>query len=230
VGTMPTHDEFLQAIIANRDDDGPRLVYADWLDEQGDPRGEFIRVQCRLDRWRRDNGDWSDQGQIVRREGDLLAEHGIGWWYKSLRGTHLDLTQGQWLPGDFRRGFVARVTCSWAAWRDGHGRLRAATPLEAVRLTTIPMVCVIRRVDPLAGRARWNAWLEGQEGDPVDVSHPSDAYDRELILGLLRRFWPRIHFELPPDPAEAFEDITGQDALALATGAWFDPSPPDHTK
>jgi hypothetical protein len=28
----------------------PRLVYADWLDERGDPRGEFIRVQCELAR------------------------------------------------------------------------------------------------------------------------------------------------------------------------------------
>ncbi|MDX2010616.1 MAG: TIGR02996 domain-containing protein [Myxococcaceae bacterium] len=29
-------------------DDAPRLVYADWLSEQDDPRGEFIVVQCRL--------------------------------------------------------------------------------------------------------------------------------------------------------------------------------------
>src|SRR2546422_761256 len=39
---------FLRAICAHPDDDGPRLVYADWLDERGDPRGEFIRVQCGL--------------------------------------------------------------------------------------------------------------------------------------------------------------------------------------
>ena len=39
---------FLAAICANPDDDAPRLVYADWLDEHGDPRGEFIRVQVEL--------------------------------------------------------------------------------------------------------------------------------------------------------------------------------------
>jgi uncharacterized protein (TIGR02996 family) len=40
---------FLQAILADPDDDAPRLVDADWLDERGDPaRGEFIRVQCQL--------------------------------------------------------------------------------------------------------------------------------------------------------------------------------------
>jgi uncharacterized protein (TIGR02996 family) len=44
---MTPHD-FLQEIIASPDDDTPRLIYADWLDERGDPRGEFIRVQCEL--------------------------------------------------------------------------------------------------------------------------------------------------------------------------------------
>ena len=42
---------FLDAILAHPDDDGPRLVYADWLDEQGQAaRAEFIRVQCELAR------------------------------------------------------------------------------------------------------------------------------------------------------------------------------------
>jgi len=39
---------FLEAITASPDDDTPRLVYADWLEELGDPRSELIRVQCRL--------------------------------------------------------------------------------------------------------------------------------------------------------------------------------------
>lgn len=39
---------FLNTIIANPDDDAPRWVYADWLDEQGYyERAEFIRLQCR---------------------------------------------------------------------------------------------------------------------------------------------------------------------------------------
>jgi uncharacterized protein (TIGR02996 family) len=44
-----THEEaFLQAIIESPEDDAPRLVYADWLEERGDPRGEFLRLECRL--------------------------------------------------------------------------------------------------------------------------------------------------------------------------------------
>jgi len=39
---------FHRLIAAAPDDDAPRLVYADWLEERGDPRGEFLRLECRL--------------------------------------------------------------------------------------------------------------------------------------------------------------------------------------
>ena len=37
--------ELLEAVYAAPDDDGRRLVYADWLQEHGDPRGELIVLQ-----------------------------------------------------------------------------------------------------------------------------------------------------------------------------------------
>src|SRR5579884_1935214 len=41
---------FLAAINAAPRDDAPRLIYADWLDEHGDPeRAEFIRIQFELE-------------------------------------------------------------------------------------------------------------------------------------------------------------------------------------
>jgi uncharacterized protein (TIGR02996 family) len=45
---MREEEGFLQAIQANPDDDLSRLVYADWLDERGDPRGEFLRLQLAI--------------------------------------------------------------------------------------------------------------------------------------------------------------------------------------
>jgi uncharacterized protein (TIGR02996 family) len=45
---VPSEDTFLQAILESPDDYSPRLLFADWLDERGDPRGELIRVQCEL--------------------------------------------------------------------------------------------------------------------------------------------------------------------------------------
>lgn len=44
-------DSLLRTIIDNPEDDAPRLVCADWLEENGEPeRAEFIRVQCELAR------------------------------------------------------------------------------------------------------------------------------------------------------------------------------------
>jgi uncharacterized protein (TIGR02996 family) len=39
---------FLRAIAEEPDDDTHRLVFADWLEERGDWRAEFIRLDCRL--------------------------------------------------------------------------------------------------------------------------------------------------------------------------------------
>jgi uncharacterized protein (TIGR02996 family) len=48
-GYPPGAEPFLAAIIADPADDTPRLVFADWLQENGDEdRAEFIRIQCDL--------------------------------------------------------------------------------------------------------------------------------------------------------------------------------------
>ena len=45
---------FIEACIADLNNAMPMLVYADWLDEQGDPRGEFLRWYA-LGKW-----DWKE--------------------------------------------------------------------------------------------------------------------------------------------------------------------------
>src|SRR6266545_1100196 len=40
--------DFLTALRASPNDDVTRLVYADWLQEQEDPRAEFLRLEVRL--------------------------------------------------------------------------------------------------------------------------------------------------------------------------------------
>jgi uncharacterized protein (TIGR02996 family) len=44
-----SEDAFIRAILASPEDASPRLIYADWLEERGDPRGEYIRLLCALD-------------------------------------------------------------------------------------------------------------------------------------------------------------------------------------
>ena len=50
---MNDHEAFLAAIRANPGDEAPRLVYADWLEERGDPRGEYLRLEHQLNQVRR---------------------------------------------------------------------------------------------------------------------------------------------------------------------------------
>jgi len=49
---MENERGFLQAILQRPDDDALKLVYADWLEEHGDPRAEYLRliIRTRQDR------------------------------------------------------------------------------------------------------------------------------------------------------------------------------------
>jgi uncharacterized protein (TIGR02996 family) len=60
---------FIHAIEADPQDDATRLIYADWLEERGDPRGPFIRVQTELTRLL-PGADSRDQ--LAAREKELL--------------------------------------------------------------------------------------------------------------------------------------------------------------
>jgi uncharacterized protein (TIGR02996 family) len=67
---MSDEAALLAAIIAHADEDTPRLVYADWLDEHGQPeQAEFVRIQCRLATLSPADPEWAT---IIDREQDLL--------------------------------------------------------------------------------------------------------------------------------------------------------------
>lgn len=64
--------ELLAAIYAAPDDLEPRRVYADWLQQQGDPRGEFIALQlARLEA--------RGTAKLFARELELLSLHRSAW-------------------------------------------------------------------------------------------------------------------------------------------------------
>ena len=71
---MFADDAFLAAIRAHPEEDGPRLVYADWLDEHGrHDRAEFIRAQVALARPRLPGGA-ARRKELQQREKALLAQ------------------------------------------------------------------------------------------------------------------------------------------------------------
>src|SRR5262245_42157480 len=113
---MSHADAFLEAILDDPDDLGHRLVYADWLDDQGDAdRAEFIRLQIT----RESLSAFDPRVRAsLRREAELLRQHEREW-----AGILPALVQ----RARFHRGFVEEVTVSCEQLLDvGHELFRRA--------------------------------------------------------------------------------------------------------
>jgi uncharacterized protein (TIGR02996 family) len=119
-------DAFLADIAEHPADDAPRLIYADWLEEQGRPeRAEFIRVQVRRAALPEDA---FEQRELSWTERDLVTEHAAAW-----RAALPALPGVEW--GEFARGFVTRARVQSAALFLQHAAaLFAAAPVQWVRI------------------------------------------------------------------------------------------------
>jgi uncharacterized protein (TIGR02996 family) len=84
----------LAAVSDSPDDDEPRLIYADYLQTRGDPRGELIAVQCALAK--QPDAD----GALRRREAELLGAHARAWRAELGVAT---------MAAHFARGFISEA-------------------------------------------------------------------------------------------------------------------------
>ncbi|HEY7423027.1 MAG TPA: WGR domain-containing protein [Gemmataceae bacterium] len=64
------------ALVANPDDLAAHMAYADYLQEQGDPRGEYIQVQLALEDPSRSP---AERKELQKREAKLFKQHGREW-------------------------------------------------------------------------------------------------------------------------------------------------------
>src|SRR5437867_2252124 len=93
-------DALFRAICEEPWEDTPRLVYADWLDEQGDAaRAEFIRVQIEFAK----PGTNMGAPELAARARQLHAESHGRW----TRGS--PTRPGVRIGRDLRRGFYFEV-------------------------------------------------------------------------------------------------------------------------
>jgi uncharacterized protein (TIGR02996 family) len=107
-------DALLAEILANPDDDAPRLIYADWLEEHGDPdRAAFIRAQVRLAHF-----NWraippgaehypGEREALASQEAELWRRHKEEWLAElpvSLRRNRVDNKV------EIHRGFVEELS------------------------------------------------------------------------------------------------------------------------
>jgi uncharacterized protein (TIGR02996 family) len=173
---MSDRAALLAAILANPDEDTPRLVYADWLQEHGEPdRAEFIRVQVELARLRAAEGalpesfahpvygatgEGDDRVQFryhrhhppariefLRREAELLGRaDNREKWESGLPKYAHDVT--------FRRGFVGAVRASLPQLLKEPGALWAHHPVEVLALGSASGRTTVAKVPRCAHLAR----------------------------------------------------------------------------
>jgi uncharacterized protein (TIGR02996 family) len=117
---------FLADIIDHPDDDAPRLILADWLEEREQPLGTYLRAQVLLET----EGDSSAAAGLKRKAAALYRKHGANW-YPEFRDRVVRCT--------LRRGLLEKV-------HGGAGSL--LDPALADSLAIHPIQCV-KLTDPL---------------------------------------------------------------------------------
>ncbi|HEX4606671.1 MAG TPA: TIGR02996 domain-containing protein, partial [Urbifossiella sp.] len=160
---MDDHAALLAAVCDRPDDDTPRLVFADWLDDHGHAdRAAFVRAQVELARtpeWepfavacRRQKPEWSDAGGPFR---GTLPPFPAGW-------------SVGWAELPFRRGFGWRVHIgSLFAWAEVAPDLFRSAPVGALHLRAAATLDDWRRfaAGPWLGRVRE---IHLEAGSPVE--------------------------------------------------------------
>ena len=117
---MPERQDFLAAIRAAPDEDAPRLIYADWLEENGEAdRADFIRFQVAA-------GAWASK------------PYPSGWKTQVTRRFGLDrLLDPDLLVGDndyFLRGFPHRFSVGKPTSLPKLAQLQQREPMESILL------------------------------------------------------------------------------------------------
>jgi uncharacterized protein (TIGR02996 family) len=174
--TAPQAQPFLEDIRAHPDDDAPRLVYADWLTDHGQPeRGELIGVQCRLAGMSEDDPGWAE---LKDREWELLTLH-RSMWREDLPAW------ARKAPYEIRRGFVSSISLTATQFlRQGDGLFRAV-PIQELQLRNLRRELAQVVLSPLLARltsldVRENDLTSGRLRDLLSSSHLTGL--RELNL------------------------------------------------
>lgn len=106
---MSDEQAFLCSLIANPSDDTLRLVFADWLDDHGDPRGTFLRAEVALHQAGQSDraGELREQLHRTRRDLDArwlaLVDRPQPGWRIVRRGEHAT-AYGKAIPAFIHNG------------------------------------------------------------------------------------------------------------------------------
>jgi uncharacterized protein (TIGR02996 family) len=128
---MADQEAFQRTINENPHDDGPRLVYADWLEENGEcDKAELLRIGCERNRLANAGASPKKLSAVAKREDEIQANHPA--WPADLP----KLSRTQWGPRE--RGFVSTIRISDTATFLRHApKIFVAAPITQVWLDAL---------------------------------------------------------------------------------------------
>lgn len=177
---MVENPELYAAIVANPREDTPRLAYADWLDEHGDPdRARFVRLQYEIEKLPPIGAKAS---KARKEEEALLKAYGDAWAGKAGRLVS---------QYRFRRGFVESVDVLASSFLENGERLLTFAPIREVRFLTLGALVPALAASPLLGRVEalaFSSYIMEQVHDSgrlgVLLASPHLASVRRLDLSM----------------------------------------------
>src|SRR5262245_56433236 len=145
---MDERRELMTAILMNPEEDTPRLVFADWLDEHDEPeRAEFIRVQCELARLSTRDPAWAGFAERVAQ----LQRENSQRWLEPLAPFVPFVHHRLW----FSRGLVAVVSFTEAEFVAPELQAVIADAFAAIGVESLTFLPEYRRRSLLGGLARF---------------------------------------------------------------------------
>lgn len=155
---MTDREAMLAAICENPDDDTPRLIYADWLDENGRPlRAEYIRAGVTAERPIPPRGKAKRKALRKRMEAifNIVAFDDPGEEFDTFGVDGEEVAFEPWWSRGFIE-FIEFIEATWGWWEANADRLLAEHPIQEVVITTEPSLGVFRL--DLAGVVRCDRW------------------------------------------------------------------------
>ena len=178
-------EKFEAALRANPDDIAGWSAFADYLTEQGDPRGEFMQAQLALED---ESLAAAERKKLQAREKALIKKHENEWLGAFAEATRSGRTEGNWERGKtvqraavearFHRGWVRHVMFHRLSVQE----VRALSRAHELRMLS---ELVVRRVEyevpDGAGEPTDNHYSPGP-----DVPKDVEEYDGPALHALAR--------------------------------------------
>lgn len=236
---LADHEPFIQAILDEPDEVTPYAVYADWLIEQEDPRGEYTRLQLALE----DPSLPMYRRPKLEKSSKLIRQQHVRKWLGNLAPWLMDSGLAAY-PYGFYRGQLASIACHTLSYRFAHELKRSpqCRLLRELYINTAEVLAEQIEIDGQRYEAHRDYGIEPLiGGDFGNLRELRIAMIPDAVLGggpfpntsrmvewiatmpRLERLWARAEIDIPallklplPNLVELHVNLNKKQVIALA--------------